>query len=50
MDHEEEGLKAKIRELFQLVKPEHRQQVIDKLKPLTNDQRVSFLRGWTKVR
>lgn len=45
--HEEE-VKALIRELFARVKPEHREQVLGRLKDMSNDQRVSYLRGWTK--
>lgn len=44
----EEEVKLMIRELFARVSPEHREQVLDRLKTMTNEQRVSYLRGWTK--
>lgn len=47
---EEEELKQRIREMFSKVKPEHREQVVNRLKQLrSNDERLSYLRGWTKL-
>lgn len=46
----EDDTKARIRELFAHVKPEHREQVLGRLKDMTNDQRVGYLRGWTKAK
>ena len=47
---DEEELKQRIRELFSKVKPEHREQVVQRLRELrTNDERLSYLRGWTKL-
>lgn len=46
----EEELKQRIREMFSKVKPEHREQVVNRLKQLrSNDERLSYLRGWTKL-
>lgn len=46
----EEELKQRIREMFAKVKPEHREQVVNRLKQLrSNDERLSYLRGWTKL-
>ena len=43
-------MKQRIRDLFAKVKPEHREKVIEFLKTLnTNEERLSYLRGWTKV-
>jgi hypothetical protein len=44
----DEGVKDQIRALFQRVKPEHRQQVIDSLRRMSHDQKLSYLKGWTK--
>ena len=44
----EDHVKDQIRELFKLVKMEHREQVLDRLRRMSNDQKLSFLRGWTK--
>jgi hypothetical protein len=46
----EAEVKQRIRAYFAKVKPEHRQQVIERLQQLrTNDERLSYLRGWTKL-
>lgn len=46
----EEALKQQIKALFQKVKPEHREQVLQRLQQMrNNDERASYLRGWTKL-
>ena len=46
----EAELKDRIRIFFAKVKPEHREYVLAALKQLrTNDERLSYLRGWTKL-
>lgn len=39
-----------IREMFKRVKPEQREQVLESLKGLSNEERVSYLRGWLKLK
>lgn len=46
---QDEEIKARIRQLFSRVKPEHRQYVLTRLKGIPdNEKRLSYLRGWTK--
>jgi hypothetical protein len=48
-DKREEELKLRIRELFTRVKVEHREQVVNRLRELRdNETRCNYLRGWTK--
>lgn len=49
MDTHEEEVKAHIKAMFQQVAPAHRERVLELLKQYSsNDQRMSFLRGWLK--
>jgi hypothetical protein len=50
VDAQEAEVKALIRAYFAKVKPEHQKQVIERLRELrSNDERLSYLRGWTKL-
>lgn len=49
LEAQEDRLKAEVRELFKLVKPESQNYVIGALQKLhTNEQRRNYLRGWLK--
>ena len=50
VEDREAEVKQRIRAYFAEVKPEHRGHVIERLKWLrTNEERLSYLRGWTKL-